>query len=256
MTRIGIKALIAMATLASVAILAGPAAAATIFADFNTNEGPFNSAPTASGQTTFATTSTADRVTTDSIEGLGSEKLDLVDGTGATNRVRFLSGGGTHTNVLNTPFTLSAGTDGFIGYYYKVIGTLANAVGTTMSINLDGATGATAEMDGGVPKPINADGAWHLVEWNLDLPADWGAVASIGGGHGVAGLANTSHTVDSLYLQSNTAPADTHFDVQIDFVAKSDSGTIAELIAPEPASLAMLVAALFGACAIARTRGV
>jgi hypothetical protein len=226
--------------------------ASTIFADFNTNEGTFSSAPNGSGTTNFDATSTADRTTTDSFEGAGSELLDLIHTSAATNRVRFLSGGGTVAN--NTAFNVTAGTDGFIGYYYKVVGTLANAVGTTMSINLDGSDGATASLDGGVPKAINADGAWHLVEWNLDLGTDWGVVTGIGGGSHNP-LVNGTHTIDSLYLQNNSAANGAHFQILIDFVAKSDSGSIADLVVPEPTTLALFVMTLIAAAGYGSNRG-
>ena len=257
MRRTGLKALIAIAAIATISANAPRSSGAMIFADFNVNEGTFNSAPNASGTTNFNTAagqSAYDRTTTDSFEGAGSELLDLVHNTPAgANRARFLSGGGTPAN--NTAFTTSAGTDGFIGYYYKVIGDLANAVGTTMSINLDGPGNTAAENDGGTPKPIIADGAWHLVEWNLDLPSDWGAVTGIGGGHGVGGLLNVAHTIDSIYLQGNTAPVGARFQILIDFVAKSDSGSIAALVpVPEPASLALAGIAVMVAFGSARRR--
>lgn len=252
MSRTMINSLIAVASLAVAMVIAGPVKAGIVFADFNTDEGPFTSLPTDSAQTSFATTSTADRTTTDSIEGGGSERLDLVDGVTASNRLRFLAGGGDPTNPLNTPFTTSAGTDGFIGYFYKVVGTLANAASTTMSINLDGPGGTVAEMDGSVPKAVIADGTWHFVEWNLDLPSDWTPISGIGGGHGASGVPHGSHTVDSIYFQNNQAPPNSHFEILIDFVAKSDGESLGAFV-PEPATLAMLMA-LLGTCAIARTR--
>jgi hypothetical protein len=255
MKRTGLKAFIAIAAVAIFSGNAERSSAAIIFADFNVNEGTFNSAPNASGTTNFNTgagQSAYDRTTTDSFEGAGSELLDLVHNTPAgANRARFLSGAGTPAN--NTSFTTSAGTDGFIGYYYKVIGDPANAVGTTMSINLDGPGNTAAEYDGGTPKPINADGLWHLAEWNLDLPADWGVVTGIGGGHGVTGLPNVAHTIDSIYLQGNTSAVGAHFQILIDFVAKSDSGSIADLV-PEPTSFALVGIALLGICGGTRRR--
>ena len=63
------------------------AVASIIFADFNTNEGTFSSAPNGSGTTNFDATSTADRTTTDSFEGAGSELLDLIHTSAATTIV-------------------------------------------------------------------------------------------------------------------------------------------------------------------------
>ena len=218
----------------------GSAKASIIFDDFNSNEGHFNQLPTFSSTTNFTTASTADRITTDSIEGTGSESLVLVHSTATTNRVRFVSGSGTPSN--NVSFNVStAGTDGRIGYYYKVVGTTANAVGTTMSIILDDAALNTgASDDGGTPRAINADGQWHLVEWDLDNTADWGVVTGIGG-DGVLG--DTSRTIDSIYLQLNSAASGASFSILIDFVAKSDSGSISALLppVPEPASISLVL---------------
>ena len=180
--------------------------ASVIFDDFNANAGHFTGiAPNSSGTTNFDSTSTAARTTLDSFEGGGSMRLDLLHTTASTNRVRFLSGAGgaVSNNVSFTLNSASTATDGFIGYYYKVVGTLANATGTTMSINLNDSTGAVAGRDGGTPKPINADGAWHLVEWNLDSSSDWGVITGIGGGgHGVLNGAIPSNQ----FISSRTLP--------------------------------------------------
>jgi hypothetical protein len=238
---------------------AGSARASIIFDDFNVDAGHFGYAPAFSSTTNFTTASTSSRITSDSVEGAGSMSLALVHSTATTNRCRFLSAAPPYTsaNVTgvqqfndNVQFTLGAGTDGFIGYYYKVTGTLANASGTTMSLNLDGSDGAAASMDGATPKPINADGAWHLVEWNLDSASDWGVVAGIGGGgHGVL---TGSHTIDSIYMQLNNAASASTFGIELDFVAKSDSGSIALLI-PEPTMVGMFL--LAPALMLRRRRG-
>jgi len=228
----------------------GSAQASIIFDDFNTNEGHFNQSPTFSSTTNFTTASTADRITTDSIEGAGSESLVLVHSTATTNRVRFVSGSGTVSNNVSFTVDSTAGVnDGFIGYYYKVVGTLGNAVGTTMSLNLDGAGGTSAEMDGATPKPINADGNWHLVEWSLDSASDWGVVTGIGGGgHGVL---TGSHSIDSIYMQQNSAASGSQFSILLDFVAKSDGTASVSTLLPEPASMALL---LFAAPTLLRRR--
>jgi hypothetical protein len=231
-----------LAVTAVLLLSAAGAKASIIFDDFNVNEGHFNLAPNFSSTTNFTSASTADRITSDSLEGAGSEQLLLVHSTATTNRVRFLSGGGAPT--ANVSFNTTAGTDGFIGYYYKVVGDLTKAVGTTLSLNLDGGTGTTAEADGATPKPINNDGAWHLVEWDLDATNQWGAITGIGGGHGGA-LIDTNHTIDSIYMQLNSASSGSTFSVLVDFVAKSDSGSIAALVpTPEPASIGLLLAGL------------
>src|SRR5687768_17126394 len=98
-------------------LVATEAQAAIVFDDFNTTEGHFNVAPNFSSTSVGEdSTSTADRVTTDSpLEGAGHQKLVLIHDTTTTPlRIRHLSGSGTPAN--NTSFTTSAGEDGFFGY--------------------------------------------------------------------------------------------------------------------------------------------
>jgi hypothetical protein len=225
--------------------------ASVVFDNFNAGEGHFGYSPTFAGQSNVATTSTADRITSDSFEGAGSEQI--VANLSATNpaRIRLLSGGspfdspssgGTVQMGNNVTFTTSSGTDGWIGFYYKT-----SATGLKLALNLDGdtvgdaaAAGATAEMDMSALTTVNADGNWNLMEWNLDA-GGWGAVSSIGGGHAGGLLLDGNHTIDSIYIQNITAGS----TILIDFVAKSDSGTIANLV-PEPASMATLAVAALG----------
>jgi hypothetical protein len=206
--------------------------AAVIFDDFNTNEGHFTSNVfNASGSdTNLANTSTLARITSDQIEGAGSQQLVLNQTTPSTvTRLRHLSGGGTPAN--NTAFTTSAGDDGWIGFYAKT-----TASGWTGQIYLEGASN-----NGSIERALIADGQWHLYEWNLDDTAGdangWGTVSGIVAG--VATVADGSHTIDSIVLRGSTsAPASS--TITWDFLAKSDSGTIAALV-PEPASLSLLV---------------
>jgi hypothetical protein len=240
---------VALAALACAAIVARQAPAAIIFDDFNVNEGHFNQAPNFSGTTVGEdVSSTADRVETDGpLEGAGHQKLVLVHDTTTTAfRLRHVSGSGTPAN--NTSFTTTSGTDGWIGFYLKT-----TATGWETSINLDGAGNTAAEMDGSLSTAVIGDGQWHLYEWNLDAVTGWGAVPGIGGGHGGA-LLNGSHTIDSIYLRDldgSPGPTATFF---LDFVAKSDSGSIAGLIIPEPTTLLLAGVALVGACAVSRRK--
>jgi hypothetical protein len=214
---------------AVLAVTSYSTAAPIIFDDFNTNEGHFNQAPSFSGSNlNMAATSTADRVTTGSLEGAGNESIVLNPTTaGSSTRLRFLSGTGTPAN--NTSFTTSAGTDGFIGLYVKT-----TTSGWTVQIALDG---PLPDLQGGVPRNVVADGQWHLFEWDLDLAADWGAVASIGGN---ATFEQGVQTIDSIMFRNSAAPASS--TIAMDFVAKSDSGSIAALV-PEPSGLAMMLIA-------------
>jgi hypothetical protein len=236
------------------AMALGAGAAPIVFDDFNTTEGHFGYAPGFSGTTVGeSANSTADRVETDSpLEGLGHQKLVFIhDGTTTNLRVRHLSGGPPYTSTqggapaFNTAFTTSAGVDGFIGFYLKTL-----AQGWTVGMNLDGADAAAASMDMGHPISVIGDGQWHLYEWNLDDDTQWDAVTSIGGD---GTIQEGQHTIDSIYFFTNATGTNGQAqpDAFLDFVAKSDSGSIAALV-PEPAALGVL--ALGGLALFRRVR--
>lgn len=235
------------------------ATAAITFDDFNTDEGHFGYVPSFSTTSVGEdATSTADRITTDSpFEGAGHQQLTLVHDMSTTAlRIRHLSGGPAYnsanagTPVGNTgfSFTTGAGEDGWIGFYLKT-----TATGWQTSINLDGPTGATAEMDGSASLSIIADGQWHLYEWNLDATG-WGAVPGIGGGHAGGLVADGIHTIDSIYFRDLDGTPGPTAVIYLDFVAKSDSGSIAALVpVPEPSAAALLGLGL-GLVALRRMR--
>ena len=227
---------------AALSVASSVSAAPIVFDDFNAGEGHFNLAPNFSGTTVGElATSTADHDTTDRAEGTGSQKLVLVhDGTATNLRIRHLSGGGAVAS--NTLFATTAGTDGFIGYYLKT-----SNPGFTTAIALDGPTNAIAEMDGGVARPVIADGQWHLYEWDLDNAADWTTVPGIGGG---GGLQDSTRTLDSIFLIDGTGASGDSKTISLDFVALNDTGSVAALV-PEPAALGF---ALFGAMGLLARR--
>ncbi len=234
--------LFAIAALATAAIAATAPAAPIIFADFNVDEGTFYLAPNFSGSSSnVAATSTADRITSDSFEGAGSQQIVLNHTTpGSATRTRFLSGGGTPAN--NISFTTSAGEDGWIGMALKT-----TTPGYTAQIWLEGASN-----NGSIEKAIIADGNWHIYEWNLDDtsggPDGWGSIGGILAG--VATVADGNHTIDSVLFRNASAPATG--TILMDFVAKSESGSIARLLIPEPATLALAGMGLIGLCAARR----
>ena len=203
--------------------------ASILFDDFNADEGHFTTAPNISGSNiNIATTSTADRVTGSNYEGAGHEQIVLnMTTSGATTRLRFLSGGGTPASNLS--FATTSGTDGWIGLAMKTTSPNWN-----IQLWLEG-----QENNGSVPKTLTADGAWHVYEWNLDDQSGgadgWGAVAGIVAGD--ADVENGSYTIDSLIFRHNAAPATATFDM--DFVAKNENGSIANLV-PEPGSAGLL----------------
>jgi hypothetical protein len=228
-------------------LLIQAASGSIIFDDFNINEGHFGSALNASGSTTniLLASSSADRVTAAPFEGPGHERLVLTPTTvGTATRLRFLSGAGALAN--NTPFTTSPAEDGWIGVYLKT-----SDPGWTVQFFLD-ISGVTTEGNGSIPKTLTADGQWHLYEWNLDDNTGgvdgWGTIAGILTGD--APFEDGTHSIDSLIFRHTGQPGTATID--IDFVAKSDSGSVAGLI-PEPSS-AMLVALGLAGLAARRKR--
>jgi hypothetical protein len=224
-------------------------AAPIIFDDFNVDTGHFGFAPNFSGSSVgeavppSSPIGTTTRVETDGpLEGAGHEQIVLVHDGGTVNmRIRHVSGGPPYTSTqagnpaANTTFTTSAGTDGFIGFYLK---TSATNAAWTVGLNLDDSTNTAAGMDMGVNKPIIADGEWHLYEWDLDNNDDWAAVTGIGGN---GTIEDGQHSIDSIYIFTNqTGTANQVRDpLFLDFVAKSDSGSIAALV-PEPGAISLI----------------
>jgi hypothetical protein len=218
-------------------LLASTASASIIFDDFNVDLGHFNLAPGFSGSSVGedAASSNVRLETEGPFEGLGHQKLTLIhDATSTALRIRHLSGGGTPAS--NVSFTTTAGEDGWIGFYAKT-----SDAGLTAQLWIEG-----AENNGGTPQSLLADGEWHLYEWNLDDetggPTGWGAVAGI-----VAGDADVqigTYTIDSIIFRGGTTPSTTQV-VYVDFVAKSDSGSVAGLI-PEPSSAMLLGLGVLG----------
>jgi len=203
------------------ALPSSSSAASIILDDFNVNEGKFTSVPTASGSTAgLLTSSTADRTTINPLEGCGCEQLVLNTNGAATARLRFLAGGGTPAN--NTAFPTSAGTDGWIGFYVRTTN-----VGWTAQLWIEGPSN-----NGSAQKAIIPDGQWHLYEWDLDNTAGdqdgWGDIQGILGGN--LTVADGNHTIDSIILRGTNMEQQVNV-LFVDFVAKSDSGSIAALLA-------------------------
>lgn len=235
--------------------LSDSASAAIVFDDFNASEGHFGYDPNFAFQSVGDDpSSVADRVTTDNpLEGAGHQKLILVpDGSGTPFRTRHLSGkapfgsadAGTPAGNIGFEFQITDGVDGFIGFYLKT-----TATGWEAMLNLDDASGAAAEMDGSTSLSIIPDGQWHLYEWDLDSTSDWGSVPGIADGHGGA-LPLGQHTIDSIYFRDMDGEAGPTAEIFLDFVAKSDSGSIAALV-PEPSAIGMT---LLGLCGLAARR--
>jgi hypothetical protein len=225
-----------------VACCSTASAALVVLDDFNTNEGRFGLAPTFSGSTTgLAATSTADRITTDSYEGAGSEQLVFIDDAtpGGASRVRFLSGGGSAGGAsgqpANTVIPVTAGTDGWLGFVLKT-----TTPGWNVQIWIEG-----PENNGSSQKTVIADGNWHLYAWNLDDetggPDGWQATGVPGIIGGDIDVQTGNYTIDSILFRHTAMPATS--TILLDFVG---------LNVPEPNSFALGALGLIGAFAARR----
>jgi len=242
--------LFAFAALATASILVAPASAATIVLDdFNVNEGRFALAPTFSGSTSgLATTSTADRITTDSFEGEGSQQLIFLDDAtaGGTSRVRFLSGGGSAAGgsgqPANTVITTSAGVDGWIGFALKT-----TTAGWNVQMWLEG-----AENNGSFQREVIADGQWHVYQWNLDDQTGgtngWQAAGVPGIVGGDIDVQDGNYTIDSILFRHTSMPATS--TILMDYVARNTEGKLV----PEPAALAIAGIGLIAVCGVNRRK--
>lgn len=223
--------------------IAHAASAAIIFDDFNVDEGHFGFAPSFSATSVGEdASSTADRITTDNpFEGEGHQKLVLVDDPSVTTalRIRHLSGGPPYNSSTagvpsaNVAFTVTDGVDGWIGFYVRTL-----ATGWEVQINLDGPANSSGEMRGSTSVPLIADGEWHLYEWDLDA-AVWGTVPGVIT-HATGTLPDGTYTIDSIMFRDMDGVNGPTAEIFIDFVAKSDVGSIAELVIPEPGSVSLL----------------
>src|SRR5207237_9755858 len=116
------------------------------------------------------------RIADDPYTNSYAQKIGIVDDASNPNGwyVRHVSGGGAPS--ANEAIPLTAGPDGSIGFFLRVLTNSAPASPLSTQLILDsGATGGGADSDAGVARSIVADGDWHYYEWDLDSPSDWTA---------------------------------------------------------------------------------
>lgn len=167
-----------------VASTPGGGTTSVVLDDFEAGEGHFNTAPTYSGSTKgIATSSTADRTTTQKHGGVASEALGLVDLSSSTAawEVRFLSG--TGDPAQNVKLTKAGGRLGFWVY--------TTAAGLKAGLSVDDTDGTERSVSKTIPT-----GTWTFLEWYLDDQSQWDAWS---GGNGVLD-STTALTLDAIWL--------------------------------------------------------
>lgn len=193
--------------------------AVTMLADFEVDEGTFDTSPTFSGSTRNIDRATAEKISNDGYFGEGSQRLAVeVGDAGIPMALRNLSGGGDPAE------NIAFDSEGYVGFFVKIVTPGLDDGDVEVSIILDdGDAHEQARL-----QPVAADGEWHLVEWNLDDPSLW---ESFSGGDGQIDAAQV--TVDSMYLMS---PTQKDVILYWDGLMHSPDGSISALI-PEPAAV-------------------
>ena len=167
-----------------IATTPGGGTTSVVLDDFEAGEGHFNTAPTYSGSTKgIATSSSADRTTTQKHGGSASEALGLVDLSTSTAawEVRFLSG--TGDPAQNVKLTKAGGRLGFWVY--------TTAPGMKAGLSIDDSDGTERSTSKTIPT-----GAWTFLEWYLDDQSQWDAWS---GGNGVLD-STTALTLDAIWF--------------------------------------------------------
>ena len=107
-----------------------------------------------------ARTSTANRVTTEAYEGIGSQEI-FIDGDPTDWYYRHLSGIGTAGSPGSN---LALDATGHVGFWL-----MTEDSGLAVQIAVDDPTTG----DRGVSLGVIADGEWHLYEWDLSDDSQW-----------------------------------------------------------------------------------
>ena len=155
-----------------------------------------------------------------------SALVTLAPKAGAKAASRFLSNSGGNS-AINL-----GGPVGYVGYYYKLDATYADAQ-VKLAITLDNPGGV--DLDSSVKIDAIADGSWHLVQWQLSDADQWETFAFTSS-YGDGEILGNTVKVDSLYFGSEVV--DRTFSIQVDDISYNADGMLADV--PEPASLALL----------------
>lgn len=178
-------------------------------ADFEVDEGYFKWATNYSGSNQgIGAASTANRVTTEAYEGIGSQEI-YIDGDPNGWLLRHVSG--SAIPVANPATNLALEATGNIGFWL-----MTEDPNLTVRIALDDPDTA----DRGVEKEVIADGQWHLYEWDLSDDSQWEAWFNEDGI-----ITGPTVTIDSIQF-SGTGEATFY----LDSVAHNPLGSLAPLV--------------------------
>ena len=131
--------------------------------DFNVDEGYFSSSATFSGSNSGINSASADRITSDAFEGVGSQQISI-DGSDGGWFLRHVSGIGSSAQIAAPSGNLAIDSTGHVGFWLKT---------TDDGISVQIAVDDPGTADRGVVKSVIADGEWHLYEWNLEDNSQW-----------------------------------------------------------------------------------
>ncbi|MCE5187013.1 MAG: phosphodiester glycosidase family protein [Planctomycetaceae bacterium] len=181
-----------------------------IYADFEGGPGTFWLSPGYSGSTTGIdkVNSTSSLSTISSYQGNVCQKLTIVDSSAASGGwlVRHLSGSSaSRSQNLERP------TRGYVGLWAST-----TTPGLEISIAIDNTSNVTA--DRGNFRTMQADGQWHLYEWNLEDNSDWHGWIN---GDGV--IDTVDFTLDSIQLRS---ASDQDAVIYLDRIAHFSRGSL------------------------------
>ncbi|HEV2293274.1 MAG TPA: hypothetical protein VGR35_05425 [Tepidisphaeraceae bacterium] len=214
-------------------------AGVSVLDDFKIDQGRFYRSPSFSGTSVGEYTestapnpnlvSTAWRHIEDGFTGMAGQKLRIFDNPtehvdGAPGwRVRHLCGSGNPSE--NAPITVGEGSDGYIGFFLRMLSPITDEQVFTAQLAIE--TNTTGGLDAGVARRIVADGEWHYYEWNLDDPSHWTQFPG-GVGDGIVATSGTIY-IDSILFNGGA------FDVEflLDTIVHNRSGSLAALV-PEP----------------------
>lgn len=162
-----------------------------MLSDFNSTEGYLGFAPTYSGSNVnILPATTVELTSSEAYEGTGSQQYSIKTGGGSW-ALRMVSGIGAPPFIPANPATnLPLEATGSVGFWLKT-----TDPGVSVQILIDDPTPANpSAIEGGVLRPVIADGEWRLYEWAFQDAAQWNNYA--GGGNGA--ITGSAVTIDSI----------------------------------------------------------